>query len=91
MENRKKINIFKRISEETGKPENTLRDWEKSNVNNGVFQALKEYVEIKDNKAKLNEIDSIKNELLKELDKLPKNKIKKFYHLIMAEIAEQDN
>lgn len=90
MKSRNEINIYKRISEITGKPENTLRDWEKSEKNKQLFESLKEYADLKDSEIKcdLNNKEYLKSEMMKAIDKLPENKTKKFFHLMMAELAE---
>jgi len=92
MEIRKESEIIERISEITGKPKSTLYDWKKSQKNIKVYEALKEYIELKENTCRdLNNIDYLKKEMIKAIDELPKQKTKKFYHLMMAELAEMGN
>lgn len=89
MNNRKESEIIERISELTGKPKSTLYDWKKSEKNIKVYEVLKEYIELKENESKdLNSINYLKSEMIKAIDKLPEHKTKKFYHLMMAELAE---
>lgn len=90
MDNRKESEIIERISELTGKPKSTLYDWRKSEKNIKVFEALVEYVYLKENKNcnDLNNTDFLKSEMIKAIDKLPEHKTKKFFHLMMAELAE---
>jgi len=78
-----------RISELTDKPVTTLYGWAKEdNKNKKLFDVLEEYTLLKDNEKNLNETDILKKELIKAIEKLPHSKTKKFYHLIMAELAE---
>ena len=89
MNNRKESEIIERISELTGKPKSTLYDWKKSEKNIKVYEALKEYIELKENKHQdPNNSNYLKQEMIKAIDKLPEQKTKKFYHLMMAELAE---
>ena len=90
MNNRKESEIIERISELTGKPKSTLYDWRKSEKNIKVFEALVEYIQLKENNEyiNLNNPNYLKNEMIKAIDKLPEHKTKKFYHLMMAELAE---
>ena len=89
MDNRKESEIIERISELTGKPKSTLYDWKKSEKNIKVYEALKEYIYLKENNYKdINNPNYLKEEMTKAIDKLPEHKTKKFYHLMMAELAE---
>lgn len=89
MDNRKESEIIERISEITGKPKSTLYDWKKSEKNIKVYEVLKEYIQLKENDYKdLNNQNYLKQEMIKAIDKLPEQKTKKFYHLMMAELAE---
>jgi len=84
MENRKEIDVLKRISDITGKPQNTLRDWKKHEKNYKVYEALENYVNILDSQLSNN----LEQEIINTINKLPDNKKKKFYYLMMAELAE---
>ena len=89
MNNRKESEIIERISEITGKPKSTLYDWKKSEKNIKVYEVLKEYICLKENNYKdINNPNYLKEEMIKAIDKLPEYKTKKFYHLMMAELAE---
>ena len=89
MDNRKESEIIERISEITGKPKSTLYDWKKSEKNIKVYEVLREYIYLKENNYKdINNTNFLKEEMIKAIDKLPEHKIKKFYHLMMAELAE---
>lgn len=89
--NRKLSELIERISEETEKPKSTLYDWKNSDKNKKLFEALIEYIELKEQNEKcheLNDEEFLKKEINKALDRLPQSKAKKFYHMIMAELAE---
>ena len=89
MENRKESEIIERISELTGKPKSTLYDWKKSDKNYRVYKALEEYVELKEKeRPDFESKEFLKEEISKAINRLPKQKAKKFYHLIMAELTE---
>ncbi len=90
MDNRKESEIIERISELTGKPKSTLYDWKKNDKNIKVYEALKEYVEIKDNN-KYPDLDSTEymiNEIISDLEKLPQGQIKILYYTIKTKLAE---
>jgi len=64
----------------------TLKNWERDRpelhkVVISHFEENKEY-------PNLNNPDYLKSEMIKAIDKLPEHKTKKFYHLMMAELAE---
>jgi len=90
MDNRKESEIIDRISELTGKPKSTLYDWKKSEKNIKVYEALAEYVELKDSNINkdISKPDYLKKEIIKAINTLPNAKVRKFYHLMMAELAE---
>ncbi|NCO02532.1 MAG: hypothetical protein GW906_12025 [Epsilonproteobacteria bacterium] len=90
MDNRKESEIIDRISELTGKPKSTLYDWKKSEKNIKVYEALAEYVELKDSNINkdISNPDYLKKEIIKAINTLPNAKVRKFYHLMMAELAE---
>ncbi len=90
-ENRKMSEYIERISEETGKPKSTLNDWKNSEKNRKLFEALADYIELKEKKEKYHELSDkeyLKQEINKAIDRLPQSKAKKFYHLIMAELSD---
>jgi len=90
MDNRKESEIIDRISELTGKPKSTLYDWKKREKNIKVYEALAEYVELKDSNINkdISNPDYLKKEIIKAINTLPNAKVRKFYHLMMAELAE---
>ena len=67
----------------------TLSNWEKEKPE--LYKIIQSHFE--ENKAypDLNNQEYLKNEMIKAIDKLPKHKTKKFYHLMMAELAEMEN
>lgn len=88
---RKISEIIDRISEETNKSKSTLYDWKNSEKNKKLFEALIEYIELKEQNQKCHELDDkeyIKQEINKAIDRLPQSKVKKFYHMIMAELTD---
>ena len=90
MENRKESEIIERISEVTGKPKSTLYDWKKSEKNIKVYEALREYIEIKDKTNSINLESDIYmiNEINNDLKKLPLGQIKIIYYTIKTKLAE---
>ena len=91
MENRKESEILKRISEETGKSTSTLYDWKKSEKNKKLYETLEQHIFNLDQEKELkncNDVNYLKEEIFKALDKLPENQVKMYFHLIMAELAK---
>jgi len=89
MNNRKESEIIDRISELTNKPKSTLYDWKKSEKNIKVYEALKEYIELKDNKKiDINSSEYMINEIASDLEKLPPGQIKILYYTIKTKLAE---
>jgi len=89
MNNRKESEIIERISELTGKPKSTLYDWKKSEKNIKVYEALKEYVELKETKCiNLDSNEFMINEITNDLKKLPLGQIKILYFTIKTKLAE---
>jgi len=64
----------------------TLSNWKEGRPE--VYKIVMEYFEEKEINKDLNNIENLKEEMIKAIDKLPEHKTKKFYHLIMAELAE---
>ena len=79
----------KEISEILGVDQNTIKNWERNRpeLHKIVMQHFKEKKEYPD----LNNPNYLKQEMIKAIDELPKQKTKKFYHLMMAELAEIGN
>jgi len=64
----------------------TLNNWEKDKPE--LYKIIEEYFEERKEAPDLNNPQYLKNEMIKAIDKLPEHKTKKFYHLMMAELAE---
>ncbi|CAA6812687.1 MAG: Unknown protein [uncultured Campylobacterales bacterium] len=76
----------KEISQILGIDQNTIKNWERTRpkLHNIVIEYFSKENQIKD----YNDIDFLKSEMIKAIDKLPDAKTKKFYHLMMAELSE---
>ena len=76
----------KEISQILGVDQNTIKNWEKNRpeLHKIVMKHFEENKTIPD----LTNPDFLKNEMIKAIDKLPEHKTKKFFHLMMAELAE---
>ena len=63
----------------------TLKNWERDRpeLHKVVMQHFNE-----EKCMDLNNIEYLKREMIKATDKLPENKTKKFFHLMMAELEE---
>lgn len=64
----------------------TLNNWEKEKPE--LYKIINEHFEKNQNCPDINNIEYLKNEMIKAIDKLPEHKTKKFFHLMMAELAE---
>ena len=66
----------------------TLSNWEKNRPE--LYEIVMEHFEDESKKIypDLNDPKFLKEEMQKAIDKLPNHKVKKFYHLMMAELAE---
>lgn len=90
-ESRKLSELIERISEETDKPKSTLYDWKNSEKNKKLFEVLIEYIDLKEKDENYHQLDDkefLKKEINRAIDRLPKSKAKKFYHIIMAELSD---
>ncbi len=76
----------KEMSKILGIDQNTIKNWENSRP--VLHKIVMEHFEDDNKKPDLNNPTYLKNEILKAIDKLPEVKTKKFYHLMMAELAE---
>ena len=76
----------KEISEILGVDQNTIKNWERKRPI--LHKIVMEHFEGKKQFPDLNNSDYLRKEMIKAIDKLPEHKIKKFYHLMMAELAE---
>ena len=66
----------------------TLNNWEKNKPE--LYKIIMEYYADENKKIypNLNDPEYLKQEMQKAIEKLPNQKVKKFYHLMMAELAE---
>jgi len=76
----------KEISEILGIDQNTIKNWERKRPI--LHKIVMEHFQEKEKYPDLNNPDYLKQEIIKAIDKLPEQKTKKFYHLMMAELAE---
>ena len=76
----------KEISEILGIDQNTIKNWERKRPI--LHKIVMEHFENKKQYPDLNNPNYLKQEMIKAIDKLPEHKTKKFYHLMMAELAE---
>ncbi len=76
----------KEICEKLTIDSGTLKNWETGRPE--LYQIVMKHFE--DNKTfpDLNNPEYLKEEMIKAIDTLPPAKIKRFYHLMMAELAE---
>jgi len=75
-----------KIAEILGVDRKTLGNWEKDRPT--LYKIVIDHFEKQTERPDLNDIEFIKKEINEAIDKIPKQKAKKFYHLIMAELAE---
>ncbi|MFT5660997.1 MAG: transcriptional regulator with XRE-family HTH domain [Sulfurimonas sp.] len=66
----------------------TLSNWEKEKP--ALYKIIEANFEENKTYPDLNNIEYLKSEMMKAIDKLPEHKTKKFYHLMMAELAEME-
>jgi len=76
----------KEISEILGIDQNTIKNWERNRPE--LHKIVMTHFENKNNCPDLNNIEYLRSEMKKAIDKLPEHKTKKFFHLMMAELAE---
>ena len=74
------------IAEILGVDTKTLNNWKDNRKE--LYKIVMEHFEGKKQFPDLNNSDYLRKEMIKAIDKLPEHKIKKFYHLMMAELAE---
>jgi len=74
------------IAENLGIDTKTLNNWEKGRPE--LYKIVMNHFEIKKTYPDLNNPEYIKEEVVKAINTLPPNKLKKFYHLMMAELTE---
>jgi transcriptional regulator with XRE-family HTH domain len=76
----------KEISEIFGIDQNTIKNWERNRPE--LHKIVMEHFEKEKKCPDLNNPKYIKEEMIKAIEFLPQAKLKKFYHLMMAELAE---
>lgn len=64
----------------------TLSNWEKDKPE--LYKIIEEHFDERKHYPDLNNIEFLKNEMIRAIDKLPEHETKKFYHLMMAKLAE---
>ena len=74
------------IAEILGVDTKTLNNWKDNRKE--LYKIVMEHFEEKKQFPDLNNQNYLKQEMIKAIDKLPEHKTKKFYHLMMAELAE---
>jgi len=74
------------IAEILGIDTKTLNNWKENRKE--LYKIVMEHFENKKEYPDLNNPNYLKQEMIKAIDKLPEHKTKKFYHLMMAELAE---
>ena len=74
------------IAEILGVDTKTLNNWKDNRKE--LYKIVMEHFEEKKQYPDLNNPNYLKQEMIKAIDKLPEHKTKKFYHLMMAELAE---
>ena len=74
------------IAELLGVDSKTLNNWKENRKE--LYKIVMEHFENNKEYPDLNNPNFLKSEMIKAIDKLPEHKIKKFYHLMMAELAE---
>ena len=79
----------KEISQILRIDQNTIKNWERNRPE--LYKIVMNHFEEEKIYPDLNNIDYLKKEMIKAIDELPKQKTKKFYHLMMAELAEMGN
>ena len=75
----------KEISEILGIDQNTIKNWERNRPE--LHKIVMKHFEENKTYPDLNNPEYLKNEMVKAINKLPEQKIKKFYHLMMAELS----
>ena len=76
----------KEISEILGIDQDTIKNWERNRPE--LHKIVMKHFEENKTYPDLNNPEYLKNEMVKAINKLPEQKIKKFYHLMMAELSE---
>ncbi|NOQ29933.1 MAG: hypothetical protein GQ570_02295 [Helicobacteraceae bacterium] len=74
------------IAEILGVDTKTLTNWKENRKE--LYEIVMTHFEEKKEYPDLNNMEYLKQEMIKAIDTLPNAKTKKFYHLMMAELAE---
>lgn len=74
------------ISRVLGIDTKTIYNWEKNRPE--LYNIVMEHFEGKKEYKDCNNVEFLKEEIFKALDKLPENQVKMYFHLIMAELAK---
>lgn len=82
----KEIKTIKALAEYIGKSEATVHNWKKTNPE--LHEIIMRFLEEDKTCTDVNNPEYLKKEMMKAIDTLPHAKVKKFYHLMMAELAE---
>lgn len=82
----KEIKTIKALAEYIGKSEATVHNWKKTNPE--LHEIIMRFLEEDKKCPDINNPNYLKDEMIKAIDTLPHTKVKKFYHLMMAELAE---
>lgn len=76
----------KEISEILGIDQNTIKNWERNRPQ--LHKIVMDHFEQEPIMPDLNDKEFLKKEINKAIDRLPRSKAKKFYHMIMAELSD---
>ncbi len=74
------------IADILGVDTKTLNNWKENRKE--LYEIVMKHFENDNNCPDLNNMNYLKSEMVKAIDTLPNAKTKKFYHLMMAELAE---
>ncbi|MBL1244479.1 MAG: hypothetical protein COA39_008835 [Sulfurimonas sp.] len=74
------------IAEILGVDAKTLNNWKENRKE--LYEIVMNHFEKEKDYPDLTNPNYLKSEMIKAIDKLPEHKTKKFYHLMMAELAE---
>jgi transcriptional regulator with XRE-family HTH domain len=76
----------KEISEILGIDQNTIKNWERNRPE--LHKIVMEHFESEKICPDINNPEYLKREIIKAVETLPNAKVRKFYHLMMAELVE---
>jgi hypothetical protein len=75
-----------KIANVLGIDRKTIGNWEKNRPL--LFKIVEEHFANEEKVKDCNDVEYLKEEIFKALDKLPENQVKMYFHLIMAELAK---